>query len=319
MLLLIAVVALFFVVANHGLPIGDYSEIHAVSWRGFLLAPGWTGILSILGVTAGWYLVSMDTWQRACSSRDSRIASRGICYGTGIFLLGILAFTLIGAYDHLCLSHALTAQQESLFSGGWNPLTDFYLFIDRLPTWGPSLMGFIAVAFVMAGLSTSDTFLIVCGHSFVSDLLVGVGQHRSLGRLTGPQSRLFMGIARAVIVLMGVLVMLLFFLLRALGLLENPLALFYLAYSIQFALLAPVVASVWRRKPAPSVVLTALLVAVGVAVAWGFGFALAGKAGVQQFVGLSIDEWIYFAPLPPIAVGFLVIGFGRAMQRSATA
>jgi len=316
-LLIFAIAAIFCVVINLRLPIGDYSEIHEVSWRGFLFAPGWTGILSIIGVTAGWYLVTMDTWQRACSSRDVRTADRGIFFGTGIFLLGILAFTLIGAYDHLALSHAVTAEQESLFSGGYNPLTDFYLFSDRLPTWGPGLMGFIAVAFVMAGLSTSDTFLIVCGHSFVSDLVVGVGRHASLGELKDRESRLFMGIARAVIVVMGVLVMLLFLLLQALDLLENPLALFYLAYSIQFSLLAPVVASLWQRKPSPSVVLAALLAAVGVSVAWGFGFAIAGKGGVQQFVGLSIDEWIYLAPLAPMAVGFLVTGFGRGIRRSA--
>ena len=109
-----------------------------------------------------------------------------------------------------------------------------------------------------------------------------------------------MGIARAVIVTMGVLVMLAFLLFRWLGLLANPLALFYLAYSIQFALLAPVVATLMKRKPASSWVLAALLGAIVVSVGWGFGFALAGKAGVQEFMGLLVDEWIYLAPLPPM-------------------
>lgn len=311
LLLVLAMLGIGLIVLTLRLPLNSYSDIHPVSLKGFLLAPGWKGIASILIVTFGWYLVSMDTWQRACASRNSRTVVTGTIVGQIPLFIGILVFTLVGAFDRLAIDPALTTEQAALFSQGYNPLADLYLITDQLAPWGQALMGFIAVALVMAGLSTADTFLLVCGHSFVSDLLVGIGKHSTFAQLSEAENRLFTGVGRAAIIVMGLIVMALLPLLGWLELLDNPLALFYLAYSIQFALLAPVVASLWKKKPPTGGVLLALLLGIAASLAWGFGFSIAGTTGWQGIWGITVDEFVYFAPAPPIIVGFAVILLSR--------
>jgi Na+/proline symporter len=251
----------------------------------------------------------MDTWQRACAARSAQTAVDGMKWGTVGLLLGIAAFGSIGIYDHLVLMPSLGGSPA--FSGGLNPLTDLYLLEPTLSSFEAALLGFVAVAFVMAGMSTADTFLVVCGHSFVSDLLVGFGKGAKFGELTDRESRFFTGIGRATIVVMGVAVISMFFILSWLDLLGNPLALFYLAYSIQFALLAPMIASIWNRKPPAWVALVALVVGIVIALIWGFGFAIAGRAGVVEFNSMTLEELVYLAPVPTMLGGFLIVGFWR--------
>lgn len=317
-LLAVAVSFMTILFITIDLEIESYSSVYATGLGDFVSAPGWTGIAAILGVTAGWYLVTMDTWQRAAASRSADVAVRGMGWGTLALLIGIMAFVLVGMYDALAIAPSLSGEALASHSQGLNPITDIYLLIPTLPFWGEVLVGLIAVCFLMAGISTADTFLVVCGHSLVSDLMIGLGRGESFGDLTENESDLLAGVGRGVIVAMAILVLLMFFGLRWLDLLGNPLALFYLAYSIQFALLAPVVGTLWKIRPKARVVLWSLLLGVVVALLWGFGFALAGVEGVSQFMGHTIDEWVYLAPLPPMVVGFIIIGVGRIFSRGGS-
>lgn len=309
-MLVLALVALAVVFWQLGLPSAPSSELYATSFIDILKAPGAFGIFSILAVTLGWYLVTMDTWQRASASRSARVAVRGMVFGTGLLLVGILAFGLIGMYDQLVVLPNLTQALAGAHSGGFNPIADLYLLLDQMPELGRLLMAFVAVAFVMAGVSTADTFLIVSGHSLVSDLLVGLGRNESFASIPGRESVLFASVARSVVVFMGLFVLMMYAVMQWLGLLTNPLAIFYLAYSIQFALLAPVVGALLRSRPRAEYALAALVAGIVSAVGWGFGFALAGVQGVTTIWGHAIDEWVYLAPLPPMAVGFSILLVG---------
>lgn len=305
-LLIIAIGLLYYFIANLSLPLAPYSSIHAPDLISFLYAPKWTGILSITAVTAGWYLVTMDTWQRACAARSPHTAGTGMLIGTSLLLIGIIALGSFGIYDNLAISHSPVANGAG-FSGGYNPITDLYLFKDQMNPTNQFLLGLLGVGFLAAALSTANTFLVVSGHSLVSDLIVGRGRGLMLGQLNERDSKLLTTVARAIIVALSALVILVYFVLRQLDVLGDPLSLFYLAYSVQFALLAPVVAATWRTKPSAKTVFFALMGSLLVSLIWGFGFSMAGKMGIQSAFGLGISDLIYLAPVPPMIVGFLLL------------
>lgn len=305
--LLIAGLISFFCIKNMlGLQVEPYSSRYVVGIIPSLMAPGWLGIVSIIGVTFAWYLVTMDTWQRSSASRSAGTATSGMVGGTVVLIVGIVIFSLIGMYDALAIKPSLVPDLAGMHSGGINPITDLGLLQAGLSAWGKALYAFFVGTLVMAALSTADTFLVVAGHSFVSDLLIGVGKHSSFSELSEVENILFTGIARAVIVGMGVFVVATFFLLDSLGLLSDPLGLFYLAYSIQFALFAPVILSIRKRKPQALAILWGLAFAIITAVVWGFGFSLASKWGIESVLGFATAELVYLAPLPPILTGLIV-------------
>ena len=212
-------------------------------------------------------------------------------------------FGLLGMYDLLALPKLL----QNGHSGGLNVITDFYKTIHYLTPLGKSALGIIAIAFTMAGLSTADTFLIVAGHSFVSDILVGIFKKETFGQLTETESRLFANIGRMIITLMGIFVIFVFFILKFTGLLSNPLIMFFCVYSLQFALLAPILLGFTSKIKKASVAFYSLLTGLIISSIWGFGFAIAGLNGVPSFLGITIDEWVYLTPVPTIVFGYLVI------------
>lgn len=306
-LLLVAGVISFFVITNMlGLHVSSYSSAYATGVLPTIMAPGWLGIISIIGVTFAWYLVTMDTWQRASASRSAGTATSGMIFGTVVLVVGIVIFCTIGMYDALAILPSLSQNLAGMHSGGINPIADLGLLQASMSEWGQALYAFFIGTLVMAALSTADTLLVVAGHSFVSDLLIGVGKHSSFGELSEVENTLFTGIARTVIVGMGVFIVATYFLLQSLELLSDPLGLFYLAYSIQFALFAPVILSLRSRKPLAIAVLWGLVCSTLIAVVWGFGFSLAAKRGIETVAGFSTTELVYLAPLPPIFVGLVV-------------
>lgn len=319
-MLILGVVAVGVIAYRLKLPPGEYwpaYDVNEVNLRTIvthvLYAPGWKGIVSIIGVTFAWYLVSMDTWQRACATRSSSTVARGTIIATVILIVGIVVFCLIGMYDKLYILPSLTAANEGLHSAGYNPAKDLFLLGDQVSALGRGLLGFVAVAFLAAGLSTADTFLIVCGHSFTSDLMVRLNKGATFGALEESRSQLLAGIGRAAVVAMGLFVMFTFWVVKSIGLLDDPLALFYVAYSIQFSLMVPVFLSVRKTRTDPGTILVMIILSIVVCLVWGFGTAIGARHGFTGFWGLNAQEMIYFSPLPPMIVGLLVLGASRVV------
>lgn len=313
--------AIYFIV---DLPYVSYSDSYGFeifSVRGLLLAPGWVGI-SVIVITFVWYLTTMDTWQRASSSRSGETAKKGMITGTKWLVLGIIVFSSIGIWDRLAILPSLSQELAAVHSGGYNPLTDFFLLKDQLDGFWQWALGFIAVAFVVAGLSTADTFILICGHSFVSDVIVGYGKKATFGDLTDDENQLFAGFGQAIIAVMGLFVIVSYFVFQGIGILttDNALNTFFVAYSIQFALLAPVLFSVWPQRPSSGVVLAAILASVVVGLFWGVGSAMSAASGgsaisaANEFLvvlKLSWNHMVYLTPLATIGIGVLILGVGR--------
>lgn len=144
---------------------------------------GWPSILGICVIGSGWFLVAMDQWQRTCAMRDSKRTKTGmIWYFCSISLFAIV-YGLMGMYDRASLLPALDSTLISQHSGGSNPLVDFFLIAKVAPAIHPLLFALAGIAFLAAAMSTANTFLIVSGHSFVSDFLLTIGHKKNIHSL----------------------------------------------------------------------------------------------------------------------------------------
>jgi hypothetical protein len=166
-------------------------------------------------------------------------------------------------------------------------------------------------------MSTANTFLIVSGHSFVSDLLLAVAKNTSLHSISETENRVFVAIAQGLIVGMGVFVILTWVIIYECGLLTDPLSFFFIAYSIQFALLAPMV---WARLPtrfAPSgaAVFNAIRVGIVVSLSGGIGFWLCSRQGVDPILGIPAAEWLALTPVLVLIAGMFVLLGSQAWER----
>ena len=268
-----------------------------------ILSPGWAGITAILGVTFGWYLVTMDTWQRAAATRNKPTTVGGAWAGTLILLIAITVFVIIGMYDTLAIGPFLESQGVAGHSGGVHPIHDIYLMIPYLSEPAKFAVALFALALVMAGLSTADTFLIVASHSFVSDLLIGLRKRASFGTLTDQDQIFFAQIGRLIVLAMGVFIVAIYFVLKPIGILENPLNFFYVAYSLQFALFAPVVYSMANRSSHATAILVSLVFGFLVSLAWGLTAAIAAARSISLVSFVTPDEIVYLTPIPTMGVG----------------
>jgi len=269
---------------------------------------GWPSILGICVVGSGWFLVAMDQWQRTCATRNSARTRRGMLW----YLVSITGFAviygLVGMYDRAGILPALPESLAAQHSNGLNPLTDFFLAsaISNIPSY---LFAGVAVALLAAAMSTANTFLIVCGHSFVSDLLIAVARKAPIGSLSEDQDRAFLAVARGSIIGMGVFVICTWLVLSATGLLVDPLSFFFIAYSIQFALLAPMVfARLPRRlKPSGRAVFHSIWIGVVVSLACGLGFWVRMQKDSSPLIGLPLSDWLALTPVLTWIAGTVVL------------
>jgi Na+/proline symporter len=278
---------------------------------------GWPSILGICVIGSGWFLVAMDQWQRTCATRDSVRTRLGMTwYLVSIAGFGIL-FGLLGMFVKTALTPALSESLSGQLSNGANPLTDIFLAaqVTAVPTF---LFALVAIALLAAAMSTANTFLIVSGHSFVSDLLVAVTRRSSINQLPLEVDRAFVAIARAVIIGMGVFVIAAWILLTSRGLMADPLTFFFIAYSIQFALLAPMVFArlPLRMRPAAPAVFVSLCVGFLGSLVFGFGFWAAQQKGVLSLAGIAVGDCVALTPVLTWLLGSAVLLISLPLRRS---
>lgn len=269
---------------------------------------GWPSIVGICVIGSGWFLVAMDQWQRTCATRDSSRTRAGMIW----YLLSITGFAvvygLMGMYVKVAISPALPKGAITQLSNGANPLMDFFL-AAQVTTVPPYVFALVALALLAAAMSTANTFLIVSGHSFVSDLLIAVSRRTSMNQLPDHVDRAFVAVARATIIGMGVFVIGMWLLLTTHGLMADPLNFFFIAYSIQFALLAPMVFARLPRRYFPSApaVFGSLVVGFIASLTFGFGFWRALQHGTTLIWGVAPADWLALTPVLTWLAGTLVL------------
>jgi hypothetical protein len=266
---------------------------------------GFPNILTILVIGSGWMLVAMDQWQRVCASRSFSISLRGMVFYFFILSFFGVAFGLWGAFDKNVMPTLLGAAQSKL-SGSNNPLLD----IAALPT--QDVMAHFAAMFIVSGLvfaavSTVNTFLTVCSHSLTTDVLATLTTRREMQELSPEQDKLFVGIARIAIVTFTFALIALYGLFTFAGLFDDPLNFFFITYSVQFALLAPMVFSAIGEAHRPSAIAAFVSIAVGFVVALGYGFGCWWQVHINAppFLVFDANTWLSLTPIATLLAGLI--------------
>lgn len=272
---------------------------------------GWPSIVSIMLIGSGWMLVAMDQWQRTCASRSYKITFNGMLAYFGLLALFAITFGTWGAFDHRLMPTILGPAAAAQLQGSTNPLLDISRFPINL-TYGQYALTFIVSGLVFAGVSTTNTFLNVCSHSLTTDVLVSSLVHKEIGELTLEQNRLYVGLGRGIIILIASTLLVVFAVLSAFRLMRDPLSFFYIAYSIQFALLAPMVFSAVPLKYRPGSTSALLSLGVGFAFALGVGFGawFLAQGSNPVIVWVKASDWQTLTPVATFVAGSIPLVFG---------
>jgi len=292
------------------LSFGDISQLHVRYPFNFnSINIGWPSILGICVIGSGWFLVAMDQWQRTCAMRDSSRTKTGMLWYFFSISLFAIVYGLIGMYDGSYILPALNAAHISNSSGS-NPLVDYFLVpkIHNNVHWVFIVLP--GLAFLAAAMSTANTFLIVSGHSFVSDLLMVIAKKNTIHEIDKKNESTYISIARSVITGMGVFVILVWVVFNVTGLLNDPLSFFFIAYSIQFALLAPMVFSRLSASyhPSAKAIYYSIIVGVLMSVGSSISFWILGQYRHDAiFIGLTPFDWLSLTPVITWLSGMLVL------------
>ena len=298
------------------LPWKTYSSIYGPpSFVGVLTGTGWANALSISVIGFGWLLVTMDTWQRNAAARSIDTSVRGALIGGAAMIIAVVVWSFLGISVRTAVEPAASGQElASQLSGGLNPLRDLFLLAPGQADWQGVAFGLFGVALVMAGFSTADTFLVVSAHSGISDLLIGRTKGKTLKDLDEAQQRAFAVTGRAILGVMGFCVIAVGYSLGELGLLADPITLFFVAYSVQFSLLVPVVLAV-RPRCNPFALRGALVSGLAASLFVGFGSALALQRGTPTLLSLPTADILALTPVVTVAVGTFSAVFIHALAK----
>lgn len=274
---------------------------------------GLWNIVSICALGGGWFLVAMDQWQRTCAM--DRPKQTGL--GMGLYCLCIVMFAIlysfVGVFDRTLLIPQLPI--GAVVSGGSNPLSDLFL-TKSIPAVGPALLGVLAIAMFSAAMSTANTFLIVCGHSFSSD----VWARKFDGCADNNSQTAILDVGRSSIVGMGGFIIGTWLALNLFGLLQAPIRFFFVAYSVQFALLAPLVCVRLpdKLKPSGSAVYYSVWVGIFVSLLWGLGSCLYLHLFSPNATEIQKDTPIVLTPVITWASGTLALVVARLIDMYAS-
>lgn len=266
------------------------------SFTSIIGGTGWANSLGISFLGFGWLLVTMDTWQRNSASRNTNITFNGIRSSIGIMIVFVILFALFGMYikdaiEPLVLKSGLTS------SGGLFPFNDLFLISDLIRE--PFLKASLAIIFVgliMAAASTADTFFVVMSHSFTTDILINpTGE--SLGSLNEKQNILFGTVGRIVIITSTFLIMIVWYVLYSNDLLNDPLNLFYISYSVQYALLPALIFGIFYKRKNQSTAIVSIIIGIITTLCIGFFFLPKIQAGdTESYWYLRPDQWLGLLP-----------------------
>lgn len=274
---------------------------------------GWPALISITVIGSGWMLVAMDQWQRACAARNANVTKSGLAFYFVILSFCAVCYATWGGFAVHALPSMMQPGQAAELAGATNPLLD----IARLPATGsftPTLIALAISGLIFAAISTANTFLTVCSHSLTTDVLVGSALNVPMNNLTAEQSQTLTKVARMVIVGFAALVMVFYGIAIWLDLMSDPLSFFYITYSVQFALLAPMVVSVMAWRPSASWAVVSVWIGVITSLGLGFYSWHAMQSGVPILIGRPPVDWLTLTPVVTAVVGAIPLLFGALVR-----
>ena len=273
---------------------------------------GWANSLGISFLGFGWLLVTMDTWQRNSASRSLDVSLKGVMWSGILMTIFVILFAIFGIYvksviEPIAVSNGL---QDSISNGAF-PFNDLYLIKDLVPTYGLKVaLALIFIGLIMAAASTVDTFFVVIGHSFTTDILISTTD-KPLGELDEKRNKLFGSVGKIVILLSSLLIMIVWGILNYTNSLNDPLSLFYIAYSVQYALLPALLLGIFMKKKSIYSAIISIIVGIITSQFIVFFFLKPYQDfSTTKYLILTADQWIGLLPLITSlvsAIAFLIV------------
>ena len=253
----------------------------------------WIYYISVIVMSAGWFIVSMDIWQRNKAANFFRTSDIGNKISAAVLCLISFFFIWIGIQISLLdidTGNPIIAALELEYSGALYSIC----------------MGVFAVSILAATFSTADTFLSVATHTAVIDLLfpwVGVSSYNTVSEKEGD---FYLSRSRILVLFIGLGASLVGAVAFSMGLLSDAFNLFFVAYSVQYALLLVVIMPIFgfsKIKPAKYAVIC------GVISSFVFGVILIAinAYGISSILGHSVSTLIGWIPLITVIFPFITI------------
>jgi solute:Na+ symporter, SSS family len=286
-------------------PSASLLETNPFSLAEMFSKAGWANAFGLVLLNMGWLFFTPDTWQRNSASRSLDTSLKGTAIGGWAMVACVFLFCLFGMYVK---SHVepLVGTMDG-YSKGAFPFNDIFLLASKSDAVMQMLLGGIAVALVMAAISTMDTFLIVMAHSLGMDMTPGGGsldrvpeERSDVSDLIMLRSRLFIGIV-AVVVFLG------WFVFKETPFAGDPVSFFFITYSIQATLLIPVLFAGSDRFKSAAGARNAIILSGVVTLTVGIICFTKLTDGDWTFLRLSAGDW--FALLPVFTIGSGLLAF----------
>lgn len=266
---------------------------------------GWANSAGIAFLGFGWLLITMDTWQRNCASRDIDTTRNGILISGGLMILFVIIFAFFGMYVKDIIE-PLAMSQGLQVSEGTFPFNDLYLLASPDNPIGIKFaLAAVFIGLIMAAISTADTFFIVIGHAVTTDLLLS--KHiDSFGKISESQNLFFGSLTRIVIIISSLVILIFWGILNKINALNDPLSLFYISYSVQYALIPALVLGIFlKRKFVIASIISIVAGFIGTYVI-GFVFLKPYQDGSDTiYLFLRADQWIGLLPLMTFLISLI--------------
>lgn len=268
---------------------------------------GWANSLGISFLGFGWLLINMDTWQRNSASRSLETSFKGIAISGSIMVVFVVLFALFGMY----VRDAIVPIAQNLdisTSSGLFPFNDLFEISSVIDT--PLLKICLSVLFsglIMAAASTADTFFVVISHSLTTDVLISKSDE-SLGKLNEKENVFYGMVGRVIILISSFVIMSVWGILYYFNLLSDPLNLFYISYSVQFALLPALIWGIYRKGTLSSNAIVSIIAGILTALFVGFYNLPLVQSGFMKVKFLfRPDQWLGLLPLVTSVASLFVL------------
>ncbi|WP_415712915.1 sodium:solute symporter family transporter [Maridesulfovibrio sp.] len=246
--------------------------------------PAWSFVFGITAMNLPAPISDTGTWQRLCSTRDSKTAQKGVLHVAFMFILFWGALVFIGvSLSKIALSAGFNPASGSLMSWVITSLTSGGAF-------GLILLFALFLGLFSAMISTADSLLIVAGQLLAIDILELANRGNNTQDILRKAR-----IAMAVIAIISFFLFSIFYLLKF-----DVVQLVFSVYGAQLAMFPSVLASLCLRNRMD---LTKASFAGMLSILCGFSAgwvsALYGKFGGNP-------NWLYNSPVCALAVSTIV-------------
>ena len=115
---LLVIIYLLFISSDMGVSWSTVTSVYPTSADHIFSDFEWHNMLSFAVIGFGWFLVTVDTWQRNSATRSIETSKKGIISGTAILYVFIAVYALIGMYDQSYILPKAETIEGFTHSGG---------------------------------------------------------------------------------------------------------------------------------------------------------------------------------------------------------